>query len=77
MFRGLVLHGVRQIDADDSSPGIARPVTIYYAAPLEPVYEAMWRAARFLRDRELPAAAAHRGRRWRCCCGAGWRRSKS
>ncbi|HTW48307.1 MAG TPA: HAMP domain-containing sensor histidine kinase [Acidobacteriaceae bacterium] len=46
--RGLVLHGVRQIDADDTSPGIARPVVIYYAAPLAPVYHAVSRAARFL-----------------------------
>ena len=48
MFRGLALHGVRQIDAEDSSPGIARPVTIFYAAPLAPVDEAIWRAARFM-----------------------------
>jgi signal transduction histidine kinase len=47
-FRGLVLHGVRQIDADDSSPGIARPVTIFYAASLHPVYEAVTSAAQFL-----------------------------
>jgi signal transduction histidine kinase len=47
-MRGLVLHGVRQIDAEDGSPGIARPVTIYYAAPLRPVYEATLRAAEFL-----------------------------
>ncbi len=48
LFRGLVLHGVRQIDADANGPGIARPVTIYYAAPLEPVYKAMAQATRFL-----------------------------
>jgi signal transduction histidine kinase len=47
-FRGLELHGVRQIDADDNSPGIARPVTIFYAAPLAPVYAAMSRAMRFV-----------------------------
>ncbi len=47
-LRGLVLHGVRIVDADDQSPGIARAVTIYYAAPLHPVYEAMARAAEFL-----------------------------
>lgn len=47
-YRGLALHGVRQIDADDSSPGIARPVTIFYAASLEPVYEAIHRDERFL-----------------------------
>jgi signal transduction histidine kinase len=48
MFRGLMLHGIRQIDAEGGSPGIARPVTIFYAAPLAPVDEAIWRAARFL-----------------------------
>lgn len=47
-FRGLVLHGVRQIDAEQGNPGIARPVTIYYAAPLWPVYEAVGGAAEFL-----------------------------
>lgn len=47
-LRGLVLHGVRQIDADDTSPGIARPVVIFYAAPLAPVYAAMRRTAEFL-----------------------------
>jgi len=47
-LRGLVLHGVRQIDAEDGSPGIARPVTIFYAAPLWPVYKATLRAAEFL-----------------------------
>ncbi len=47
-FRGLVLHGVRQIDADDKSPGIARPVMIVYAVTLHPVHEAVMRAARFL-----------------------------
>lgn len=47
-YRGLVLHGVRQIDADDTSPGIARPVTIFYAVPLGPVHAAVMGAARFL-----------------------------
>ncbi len=47
-FRGLVLHGIRQIDADDTGPGIARPVTIFYAASLHPVCAALRRAARFL-----------------------------
>jgi signal transduction histidine kinase len=46
--RGLVLRGVRQIDADDTSPGIARPVIIYYAASLWPVHHAVFEAARFL-----------------------------
>lgn len=47
-LRGIVLHGVRQIDADDTSPGIARPVIIYYAASLQPVDETVRRAAQFL-----------------------------
>jgi signal transduction histidine kinase len=47
-YRGMALDGVRQIDADDTSPGIARPVTIYYAVALQPVHEAVLRAARFL-----------------------------
>ncbi|MGC2638917.1 MAG: HAMP domain-containing sensor histidine kinase [Acidobacteriaceae bacterium] len=47
-LRGIVLHGVRQIDANDTSPGIARPVVIYYAASLQPVTEAVRSAARFL-----------------------------
>jgi signal transduction histidine kinase len=47
-MRGLVLRGVRQIDADDTSPGIARPVVIYYAASLAPVYHGVFKAARFL-----------------------------
>ncbi|HEX3660716.1 MAG TPA: HAMP domain-containing sensor histidine kinase [Acidobacteriaceae bacterium] len=47
-FRGVSLHGVRQIDADDTSPGIARPVVIDYASPLAPVYDSVERAARFL-----------------------------
>lgn len=48
MFRGVSVHGVRQIDADDTSPGIARPVVIDYASPLAPVYVSVERAARFL-----------------------------
>jgi signal transduction histidine kinase len=47
-YRGLVIHGVRQIDQDDKSPGIARPVIIYYAASLRPVTSALKDAARFL-----------------------------
>ncbi|MGA8529537.1 MAG: ATP-binding protein [Acidobacteriaceae bacterium] len=47
-FRGVSLHGVRQIDADDTSPGIARPVVIFYASSLAPVYASVERAARFL-----------------------------
>lgn len=48
IFRGVALRGVRQIDADDTSPGVARPVVIEYASPLAPVYAAVERAARFL-----------------------------
>jgi len=47
-YRGLALHGVRVIDAEDGKTGIARAVTIYYAAPLEPVYAAMEQSAEFL-----------------------------
>jgi signal transduction histidine kinase len=47
-YRGLVIRGVRQIDQDDKSPGIARPVIIYYAASLRPVTSALKDAARFL-----------------------------
>lgn len=48
IFRGLALHGVRQIDAEDGKPGIARPVTIFYAAPLDPLFDAIHRDERFL-----------------------------
>ncbi len=48
LYRGLELHGVRQIDANDTSPGIARPVTIRYAVALHPVFHEMHRAFRFL-----------------------------
>lgn len=47
-YRGVVLHGVRQVDADDGGPGIARPVIIDYAAPLRPVWHAISDAAKFL-----------------------------
>jgi signal transduction histidine kinase len=47
-FRGVSLRGIRQIDADDTSPGIARPVVIFYASSLAPVYAAVEDAARFL-----------------------------
>ncbi|MGC2619349.1 MAG: HAMP domain-containing sensor histidine kinase [Acidobacteriaceae bacterium] len=47
-FRGLTLHGVRQVDADDQSPGVPRPVRIDYAASLLPVHRALWRTERFL-----------------------------
>ncbi len=47
-FRGLVLHGVRQVDQDNDSPGISRPVIIYYAARLKPIEHDLADAARFL-----------------------------
>jgi signal transduction histidine kinase len=47
-YRGFALHGVRQIDADDKSPGIARPVVIFYASSLKPFWVAMSHAAKFL-----------------------------
>lgn len=47
-YRGILLRGVRQVDADDHSPGISRPVIIEYAAPLRPVWRAMADAAKFL-----------------------------
>jgi signal transduction histidine kinase len=47
-YRGFALHGVRQIDQDDKSPGIARPVVIFYASSLRPFWAAMSHAARFL-----------------------------
>ncbi len=47
-YRGFALHGVRQIDRTDSSPGIARPVVIFYAASLKPFWAAMSHAAKFL-----------------------------
>lgn len=47
-YRGLVLHGVRQVDQDDDHPGISRPVIIDYAARLKPVRHALADAAKFL-----------------------------
>jgi len=47
-FRGLTLHGIRQVDADDDSPGISRPVQILYAASLHPIHHAMERTERVL-----------------------------
>jgi signal transduction histidine kinase len=47
-YRGIVLRGTRQIDAEGNNPGISRPVIIYYAAPLNPVWEALADAAKFL-----------------------------
>ena len=48
VYRGILLRGVRQVDADDHSAGISRPVIIDYAAALKPVRRAMADAARFL-----------------------------
>jgi methyl-accepting chemotaxis protein len=47
-YRGFALYGVRQIDQTDTSPGIARPVVIYYAASLKPFWLEMSHAAKFL-----------------------------
>ncbi len=47
-YRGFALRGVRQIDVGDNSPGIARPVVIFYAASLKPFWAAMSHAAKFL-----------------------------
>lgn len=47
-YRGIVLHGIRQVDETDNNPGISRPVIIDYAAPLTPVYKAIGDAAKFL-----------------------------
>lgn len=47
-YRGIVLHGTRQIDQEDGKPGISRPVVIDYAAPLTPVWRAVGNAAKFL-----------------------------
>ena len=47
-YRGLVVHGVRQVDQEDNKSGISRPVVIYYAASLHTVNIALQRAARFL-----------------------------
>lgn len=48
VYRGQILHGTRYIDQEDNNPGIARPVTIFYAAPLRPVEEALLSATKFL-----------------------------
>ena len=47
-YRGLLVHGIRQVDQDDREPGISRPVVIYYAASLHPVNITLINAARFL-----------------------------
>lgn len=47
-YRGMAMHGVRTVDADDKSAGIPRPVTIFYAASLHHVHEALVDASQFL-----------------------------
>ncbi len=47
-YRGLVMHGVRTVDANDKSGGIQRPVTIQYAASLHRVHDALADASQFL-----------------------------
>lgn len=47
-YRGMVMHGIRVVDAGDASNGIKRPVTIYYAASLHHVHEALVDASQFL-----------------------------
>jgi signal transduction histidine kinase len=47
-YRGLIVRGIRQIDQESGSPGLSRPVVIYYAAPLIPVWHALADAAEFL-----------------------------
>ncbi|MDR5729078.1 MAG: HAMP domain-containing sensor histidine kinase [Terriglobia bacterium] len=47
-YRGLVLHGVRQVDQNNDHPGISRPVIIDYAARLKPIEHDLADAGRFL-----------------------------
>lgn len=47
-YRGMEMHGIRVVDADDQSDGISRPVTILYAASLHRAYEALTDASQFL-----------------------------
>jgi signal transduction histidine kinase len=47
-YRGMVMHGIRVVDADDKSGGIPRPVTIFYAASLHHVHQALVDASQFL-----------------------------
>ncbi len=47
-YRGLLVHGIRQIDQTDTQPGISRPVIIYYAASIRPVTVVVLSAAKFL-----------------------------
>lgn len=47
-YRGIVMHGIRTVDADDTSAGIQRPVTILYAGSLHHAHEALTDASQFL-----------------------------
>ncbi len=47
-YRGMVMHGIRVVDAGDTGNGIKRPVTIFYAASLHHVHEALVDASQFL-----------------------------
>jgi signal transduction histidine kinase len=47
-YRGMEMHGVRTVDADDTGGGIKRPVTILYAASLHHVHQALVDASQFL-----------------------------
>jgi signal transduction histidine kinase len=47
-YRGMVTHGIRVVDAEDKNGGIQRPVTIFYAASLHHVHEALVDASQFL-----------------------------
>jgi signal transduction histidine kinase len=51
-YRGIVTHGLRLIDPDEpgtaeGGKGTLHRVVVYYAAPLQPVHDALWRAASF------------------------------
>lgn len=47
-YRGMVMHGIRVVDATDNGGGLQRPVTILYAASLHHVHEALVDASQFL-----------------------------
>ena len=51
----------RQIDVGDRSPGIARPVVIFYASSLKPFWAAMSHAAKFLAISNFLILAIYRG----------------
>ena len=51
-YRAIALHGLRLIDPDEpgtapGGKGTLHRIVVYYAAPSQPVSEAVWRAARF------------------------------